>query len=375
MFDNFFNKTFYSNTIGEWALALLFLTGTIIVAKIIYWIFGTVLKKASKKTKSQLDDILLDKLEEPLMFFIVIAGIWFCFHKILSFEETATIWIERIYYILIIFNLAWLIIRTIDALIANYLIPLAKKTETDFDDVLLPIFRSTLRVVIWSLAVIVGLNNAGYDVGAIIAGLGIGGLAFALAAKDTISNIFGGIVVITNKPFIVGDVIEYSNYWAIISEIGLRSTKMKHFDFSYDIIVPNSHFLTNSVVNISGYSGFKTFIDFKISQTNTPSQLNKAVELIGKITLDNKKVELTDLRVYSFEDYAITLRLVINIPDFSHRHIAKSELRMETHRLFYENNIKPAEFHHTTSSLSIQNEKEQTKLFDIDNHIKNLKNK
>lgn len=79
----------------------------------------------------------------------------------------------NVYYFLITFNVAWLITRLLDALIEEYLVPLVEKSKTDLDDQLLPIARKAIRVTIWVMAIIIGLDNAGYDVMAIIAGLGL----------------------------------------------------------------------------------------------------------------------------------------------------------------------------------------------------------
>ena len=75
-----------------------------------------------------------------------------------------------------------------------------KKSENDLDDQLLPILQRGTKLAVWSIGIIVALNNAGYDVGALIAGLGIGGLALAMAAKDTVSNVFGGFTIFSDRP-------------------------------------------------------------------------------------------------------------------------------------------------------------------------------
>lgn len=373
MFTDFFSKTFYGNTLSQWGLALLLIFGSVLVAKIFYWISGNVIKKLTKKTKTKLDDILVDMLEEPIVFFIIIIGLWYALNHILHFQEATQIWINRIYYILTIFNIAWLVTRTVDALIEHYVVPLTEKTKTDLDDILLPIFRSSFRVIIWTLAIVVGLNNAGYNVGAILTGLGIGGLAFALAAKDTISNIFGGLVVLTNRPFLVGDIIQYEDIWAEVKTIGLRSTKLEHFDFGFSISVPNSHFLTNSVMNISGHSGYLYFLDIKISQYTSPDKLEKAMKILGEVGKNNQRLKVKDVRVISFDNYAITLRLYIDVNKFSERHIARTELRVEIHRLFYENQIKFSEYAYSTADAPVNNENKNYTPFKVSEYLSELK--
>ena len=105
--------------------------------------------------------------------------------------------------------------------------PLAEKTETDLDDQLLPIVRKRHKLAIWSLGIIVALNNAGYDVGALLAGLGIGGLALAMAAKDTVSNIFGGVTIFTDQPFVHQRAHQDRGLRRGGQEIGMRSTRLQ----------------------------------------------------------------------------------------------------------------------------------------------------
>ena len=79
-----------------------------------------------------------------------------------------------------------------------------------------------MKISIWAVGIIVALNNAGYDVGAMIAALGIGGLALAMAAKDTVSNIFGGFTIFTDRPFSLNDRVKVAGFDGTIKEIGIR---------------------------------------------------------------------------------------------------------------------------------------------------------
>ena len=75
--SEFFDKTFYGNTIAEWSISLLIMLGSVIVAKITYWVFSNIIKRITKKTKSKLDDLLIDKIEEPVIFAIILLGFWY----------------------------------------------------------------------------------------------------------------------------------------------------------------------------------------------------------------------------------------------------------------------------------------------------------
>ncbi|MBL4586703.1 MAG: hypothetical protein JKX84_06575, partial [Flavobacteriales bacterium] len=172
----FFQKQFYWNTVGEWMIALAVIMGSILLGKVVFWFLSTVIKKFTAKTKTRIDDIILDMVEEPVAFAVSLLGIWYGLDS-LNLPDAGHVWINRIYYLLIIFNIAWLVNRLVDAVIEEYLLPIVEASESDLDDQLLPLLRKVLHVAVWVLAIVVGMNNAGYDVGALIAGLGIGGLA------------------------------------------------------------------------------------------------------------------------------------------------------------------------------------------------------
>ena len=118
------------------------------------------------------------------------------------------------------------------------------------DDQLLPVVRKGLRATIWILGILVALNNAGYNVGALLAGLGIGGLALAMAAKDTVANIFGGVTIFTDKPFKINERIKLGGFDGTITEIGIRSTRLKTLEGRV-VTIPNAKFTGGMVENVS----------------------------------------------------------------------------------------------------------------------------
>ena len=109
-----------------------------------------------------------------------------------------------------------------------------------------PILRKSVRSIVWILGVITAMNNAGYDVAALLAGVGIGGLALAMAAKDFVANIFGGIAVFVDKPFQVGDRIVVNGIDGTVQEIGIRSSRLITLE-GRRVTIPNNSF-TNSPV-------------------------------------------------------------------------------------------------------------------------------
>jgi MscS family membrane protein len=305
----FFEKEFYYNTVGEWAIALLILLGSYILAKLVYWIFGNVIKRATKRTKTKIDDVLVEMLEKPVILGLTIFGLWYGFRQ-LVFPDTVVDWVNNIYMAMIALTITWLLARLVDAVIREYLVPLTEKTESDMDDQLLPVVRKGLRSAIWILGIIVALNNAGYNVGALLAGLGIGGLALAMAAKDTVANIFGGITIFTDKPFRINDRIKLNGFDGTITEIGIRSTRLKTLEGRI-VTIPNAKFTDGMVENVTVEPWRKVVLNLGLVYDTPSDKMEKAMELLHEIAMTNADVE--DEHHVGFNDFGASALGIIFI--------------------------------------------------------------
>jgi len=336
----FFDKAFYGNTIGEWALAFIVFIASILLSKLVYYIISKVIKQFTKRTKSKLDDIVIDKLEEPVVFAIIITGIWYGL-SFLTLPEDFEVVKGQAFYFVITFNIAWLIVRLLNAFIDEYLVPLVEKTETDLDDQLLPIARKTISISIWVLAVVVGLNNAGYDVTALIAGLGIGSFAFALAAKESISHVFGGFVLFTDKPFTINDRIIAKGYDGIVKEVGVRSTRIQTLDGRM-VTLPNGSIANDSIINVSMETARKITLDLGLTYDTTPENMQKAMDILQNISKVNESVDenRTVTAFTAFGDFSLNIRYIYYIKKGSNIFGIMTEINMEILKQFNNNKLE-----------------------------------
>ena len=297
--NEFFSREFYNSTIGDWAISLVIIVGVLVGTKILYWIIGKIVKKITARSKTKLDDIIVDMLEEPVILGLTIAGVWYALHR-LNFPEHIMEYINKGYWLMMALTVTWLLARLIDALIKEYIVPLTLKTDGDLDDQVVPIIRKAIRSAIWILGIIVALNNAGYNVGALLAGLGIGGLALAMAAKDTVANIFGGITIFTDKPFKINDRVKINGFDGTITEIGIRSTRLKTLDNRL-VTIPNSKFTDGMVENVSSEPSRKVILKLGVVYQTTADKLRQ-----GMAALQNIVDELDELEkdtVISFNEF------------------------------------------------------------------------
>jgi len=307
--NEFLLKEFYWNTVSEWLIALGIIIASVLVGRLVFWVMANVVSRITAKTETNLDDIIIDMVEEPLSFALTILGIWYGINS-LHMPDVVHVWLNRIYYLLIIFNVAWLVNRLIDALMKEYVQPLAEKSDTNLDDQLLPILKKGMHFAVWAIALVVGLNNAGYDVGALIAGLGIGGLAFALAAQDTVSNLFGGITVFVDKPFKIKDRIKVNGLDGFVEDMGIRTTKLRTMDGRL-VTVPNKTFSQSPIENVTSEPSRKVTLNLGLTYATTPAQMTRAIEVLREIGTSNTGVEeAMDISFATFTESALTLQFV-----------------------------------------------------------------
>jgi MscS family membrane protein len=305
-------KTFYMNTISDWVVACLIIIFSVVVAKVFFKSLKLIFESKVKENNLKVDDILVTSIEKPLTFFIILFGLWFGI-KTLNLPDALIAYLDKAYYFLFIIAIAWFFTRLTTETTEIYLKPIVDKTETNLDNQLLPILSKGAKLIIWILAILIGLDNAGYDVGALLAGLGLGGLAFAMAAKDTISNFFGSFVIFSDKPFMQGDVVKVSGVSGTIQEVGIRSTRIKTFD-NRIVTIPNSNVANTAIENISSEPSRKVAMTLGLTYDTSLDKIEKAKEILNNIVDSHDNIDDSRTIYFdSFGDFALNLKFTYYI--------------------------------------------------------------
>lgn len=287
-----------------------------IIAWLVKIIFETLLRTLFIKTKTEADDQIVKSLKNPVFWSVFIAG--GCLF--LKTQEIQTDFLISILNILKSFAvLIWA--KEISTIISVLIHELGKResVEGKHADVI-PFMKSFSGLILFFAVLTILFKVWGIDVTPILASAGIAGAALAFAAKDTVSNLFGGISVFFDKPYMIGDyVIIDDKYRGEVIEIGIRSTRIKTRD---DVLltVPNSVLVTKAVVNETGLDGqLRVRLPIGVIQG---TDLEKAEEIIVKI-LDSHKEILSipapRIRYRSFGDYTVDLEALFVIKDPANR--------------------------------------------------------
>ncbi|GBE18985.1 small-conductance mechanosensitive channel [archaeon BMS3Abin16] len=230
------------------ALGIILLS--VVASRIFIYFITNHASRLAQRTNTDFDDALIDASKTPLYYLIILIGTDYALHQITTLPSLTT-GLESAIFVFEILLLAIFINRILGVTVEWYSKNIAVKTETKFDDEFLPLFKRTSAIFIYGAATVIVLDYFSYDITAIVAGLGIAGIAVALAAQDTLSNMISGFVIMADRPFRVKDIIELpSGEYGEVSEIGLRSTKILTLD-ALMIVIPNAKIGDSQIVNYS----------------------------------------------------------------------------------------------------------------------------
>ena len=294
VFLRFFNVTSSGNTAIHYAISAVFIVGAILLRRFLTTIFFNQLKKLAAKTETTLDDKLLPALESPSATFVMVTGI-FAALKVLKLSETADQSIaagSTVAFSLVIF---WGLLRAFDAII-DHTAEIAKEKQMGIA-AFMPWIKKSLIAVFVVVGTLMTIQSLGYNVSTILQGLGIGGLAFALAAQDTIANLFGSIVVAIDQPFRIGETVKIGAHTGTVEDIGLRSTKIRLIDKSL-VVMPNKLVSSEAIVNLSRSTQRRVEQVIGLTYDTTPDQLAMIVEDFRGILLADAEVDPTSVMVF-----------------------------------------------------------------------------
>lgn len=325
---------FLDNPLSEWLIAGAYILGGVILSRIVYRIFKNRVRKWTEGTKTQIDDVIVDAVEEPLSIFIVISGLWLGYAH-LNFDSIDA-FMNEVFEVSILLNFTWLASRALNSLLGHMFSQMAKSEKDYVVNDMAPILQRTLGFGVWSLGIITALNNAGFDVGALIAGVGIGGIAMAMAAKDFVANIFGGVTVFIDRPFRTGDRIKINGIDGTVSEIGIRSTRITNLD-GRTVTIPNNQFTNTIVENVTAEPSRKVSITLGLTYDATPEMVQQAIDTLKAIVVEHPGTE-DDLTVWfsGFGDFSLNVSCSYYISKKGHWANTPSEINLSILQKFNE---------------------------------------
>ena len=277
---------FFNNITLDTIIDYLFAIAIILVFFLFSELFATIIVKSfykakkDSKTKGKIN-YKKSNIYIPLLYFFRILGIYIGL-LIINLPDNALLFINKIFKICVII-LVTHFIACLFSKSSPFYMPLRKKLNLSKDDAIISLISKILRVIIYLVGAVIVISEIGYDINGLIAGLGLGGVVVALAAQDTAKNLFGGFVILLDRPFIVGNWIELpeSDIEGTVEDITFRSTRIRTFKDAV-ITIPNSTISNASIINWSKMNTRRINFDIDIT-ADTP--LKKVSDVINKIKI------------------------------------------------------------------------------------------
>jgi MscS family membrane protein len=301
------DSSFLNIGLTEWIIAAAYVAGGFIGGKICSGILAAVLRRLHKKKNVHIDEGVITVLKRSLRVLLFIGGLTLGF-RALKPQGAVRPWGDKIAFSLFILVIASGLSRMIDALTSRYMTPTGSVLTPEQSA--LPILRKIGRGLVWIIAGVLVLGAMGYNISALLAGLGLGGAAIALASKDTLSNFFGSITVFVDRPFRLNDRIKISGYDGVITDMGLRSSRLRTME-NRTLIVPNSFFTANPIENVSAEPNTKVSQSISIRRDNGPDKIDQGVALLREICTSTEGTDGTPAAgLASIQGIACHLNLV-----------------------------------------------------------------
>jgi len=310
------------NALWRFVVVLLVVLVSMVIGRIVQFAINSYASQAERKRGVSLPTLLLKCLSKPVYVAVFALGFYLC-KLSLVFENpeaappivgiSRTIeagWI-RISKALAALAVAYAIYKLVDVA-EYYLLRWTGRTETKLDDMLVPVVRKSLRVTITIIAAIYIVDNVlEQDVKSILLSAGVGGIAVALAAKETIANFFGSITIFADRPFQIDELVKINGHFGPVEEVGFRSTRLRTLD-GHLITIPNSVIANSIVENVGRRPFIRRTSNITITYDSGHSKAKRAVEIIKDILSQIPELNgdpSTPPRVYfnEFNDWSLNI--------------------------------------------------------------------
>ncbi len=247
-----------------------------------------VLTLFTSRTHNHIDDAIVKAFRRPLTALMMVIGLFLAL-AIMPFPKAVYPFFDSVERTFVVLLIGWGLVNlttSTDLFFHQF----SRKFQVKFDQIVIPFISNILKFVILALMVTMIAYDWGYNISGLVAGLGIGGLAVALAARDTISNLFGGVVIITEIPFTIGDWIMTPSVEGTVENISFRSTRIRTFAQAL-VTVPNSTLANEPITNWSKMGKRRLTFNVALSLDTHESQLTKLLASLREMLLADDRVD------------------------------------------------------------------------------------
>lgn len=320
--------------------ALLIVAAAGILGHLVKSVFTTVARRLLILTKTNLDDRILDVIRGRIRILFLLTGFSIgirevrkgltaehvTYHQILDYLDVALYFL----FVLIILRLAS---KIITAILMWYMDEVSSKANSNLTSTIVPMASKIVNIVLFLVATMIVLDHFGINIGSLVVSLGVGSLAVALAAQETVANMIAGFVILVDQPFRVGDRIKLpSGEEGDIQQIGWRSTRILNYENNF-VIIPNGELVKNRIINFSYPDpSIRVLVEFSVSYGTDVEMLRSVVRGLEKNYPALLKEPAPEIQLLNLGESGLQFRFIARTLDFANKFDIEIKFREELYR-------------------------------------------
>ncbi len=343
-----------ANTAYDYVLAISIFVALILALKIFQVIILSRLYKVAKKTKTDFDDVLIEvikSIKPPIYFFL---AIYFSV-KVLIFSEV----VNKIIFVLFVIAIIFEVIRSLERLLDYFINKFLERSESkgrskEQSRAMIKTLQAILRVILWSVGLLLLLSNLGINVNSLVASLGIGGIAVALALQGILSDVFSSFSLYVDKPFEVGDYIVIGTDNGTVEKIGLKTTRIRTLQ-GEELVVSNQELTSTRVQNYRKMEKRRIVFNLGVTYDTASTKLKSIPKLMKEIIKKEKLAEYDRCYFTEFNDSSLNFEVVMFIksPEYEDYLKTRHKINLDIYKTFEKEGI---DFAYPTQTLYINKE-------------------
>lgn len=350
------DQVYFHNPVKHWLYAIGILIVSYLILKVLFKIIASRLKILSQKTKTDIDDLIVHLLEKVKFFFLFFISVYIASFFLSLSSEVSSI-LSKIVIIAILFQAAlW------GSSIIRFWVERYKKRKMDKDAASVTTFTAlgfVLQLILWSLILLLVLENLGVDITALVAGLGVGGIAIALAVQSILGDLFASLSIVLDKPFVIGDFIIVDNFPGSVEHIGLKTTRLRSLS-GEQLVFSNTDLLKSRIRNFKRMYERRVLFAIGVIYQTSLEALQAIPNYIRTIIEKEEQVRFERSHFKEFGDFSLNFETVywVKSPDYNVYMDIQQRINLEIFKKFAEEGI---EFAYPSQTLFIEQENKENR--------------
>ena len=352
-FTNLIKTDFFNNVLIDWGLLLLLTIILFLFLKLFKNIISNKIIDFTEKTSNKIDDYIGSVIQSLSNIFVLFFAL-FISSKFIFIDQQISDRIEQLFVIVFLWQLTKWAINISSLIFDKY--KNAREKEKDMHSVTaISGFNKLVRFLIWTIFLLLALDNLGVNITALVAGLGIGGLAIALAAQSILGDLFASLTIMIDKPIAIGDYIVLDNYMGTVKNIGIKSTKIESIS-GEEIIISNSDLLNSRLRNYhqSRMQKRRTTIMIGVVYSTPYEKLKDIQKILTEIVNSINSTDFVRASMVEFADFSLNFELVYNVKSADHTEYIEINHKLRL-KIFERFAIEKIEFAFPTRTIHIEN--------------------